>query len=106
MTIEFQQLRFKNKIVIITGAASGIGKAILNRFVYEGGTVIGIDINNELMLETVKEIKEKKYIGTISFKIACVSNELQVKKVINEIVEEYEKIDILINMAGILTSSK
>jgi NAD(P)-dependent dehydrogenase (short-subunit alcohol dehydrogenase family) len=73
MTIQLNT-RFNNKVIIVTGAASGIGKAIVNRLVSEGGNVIGIDINKDLMIKTISEIKDKKYNGNITYKILSVSN--------------------------------
>ena len=88
----------KDNIVIVTGGATGIGKALASAFVAQGSDVIITDIEQEAGEKTVVELSGE---GKISFKICDVSNYNQVTKVMNSIVEEKEKIDVLINNAGI-----
>ena len=65
-------MRYKDKIVLITGSGSGIGKAAALAFAKEGATLIVSDINNENGLNTVSEIKNNK--GKATFFKADVSN--------------------------------
>ena len=53
--------RLQNKIAVITGGASGIGKAVSLKFAKEGATVIIWDINKEKCEETLAELKSKGY---------------------------------------------
>lgn len=89
---------FKNKVVIITGGGSGIGKATSLLFAKEGAIVIIID--KDIKAEkTVREIKE---IGGLSdFFQIDVTNSLDIKRTIKNIVERYKYIHILFNNAGI-----
>ena len=89
----------KNKISIITGGATGIGKATVETFAKEGAKVIFCDTNKKQGL-----LNQKKFnsMGLDTFFIqADVSNEADVKKMINFVVKKFNKIDTLFNNAGI-----
>jgi|TARA_B100000315_G_C14431311_1_gene520267 NAD(P)-dependent dehydrogenase (short-subunit alcohol dehydrogenase family) len=88
-----------NKVSIITGGATGIGKATVETFAKEGAKVIFCDIN-----KTQGLLNQKKFnsMGLDTFFIqADVSNEADVKKMINFVVKKFNKIDTLFNNAGI-----
>ena len=76
-----------NKIVVITGASMGIGKATADLFREKGDIVLNISRNID------SEFSEFSYV-------ADISNEEQVKNIITQIGEKYKKIDILVNNAG------
>ena len=92
-------MRYKDKIVLITGSGSGIGKAAALAFSKEGGTIIVSDINETNGLETVSEII-KNYGKAIFFKID-VSNFEMVKNLMDFIIEKYGRLDVAINNAGV-----
>lgn len=92
-------MRFENKVALITGAASGIGKAAAESFAHEGAKVVLSDRNVELGEATTAAIKAKGY--TAIFVAADVSNYEDVKRLIDRTVEEFGRIDIAINNAGI-----
>jgi 2-dehydro-3-deoxy-L-rhamnonate dehydrogenase (NAD+) len=98
--------KFSNKIAIIAGGAGGIGKGVAFRLGQEGATVALFDFNQSLLQQTLTEF-EQQQIKAIGFLID-ISNEDQVKKAILQVAEEYGRIDILINSAGIVgpTSTK
>jgi len=98
--------RFTNKIAVISGGATGIGKAIACRLGQEGATVALFDINKMLLKKTVEEFKKKNI--SVKGYIVDISNEEQVSKAITQVEKEWKKIDILINSAGIVgpTSTK
>ena len=88
-----------NYVSIITGGATGIGKATVETFAKEGAKVIFCDINKKQGL-----LNQKKFnsMGLDTFFIqADVSNETDVKKMINFVVKKFNKIDTLFNNAGI-----
>ncbi|MFI1743281.1 SDR family NAD(P)-dependent oxidoreductase [Thalassobellus sediminis] len=88
----------KNKVAIVTGGGSGIGKAISLTFAKQGAKVHILDFNIEAAEETISEIKAIDAQGEAH---KCdVSNQQNVVNIINNITQN-EKIDILINNAGI-----
>ncbi|TKB97655.1 SDR family NAD(P)-dependent oxidoreductase [Pedobacter cryophilus] len=89
----------KNKTVIVTGAASGIGKATAELFAKQGASVVLSDIN-EYEVEAVT--KNIRYLGgnASSFK-ADVSQPEEMKELVNFAVKAYGKLDIAVNNAGI-----
>ena len=89
----------KNKIVLVTGAASGIGKAIALRFGREGSNVIVNYLNNE---ETAEEVvqKIKAEGGSASKIMADISQEDEVQNMFSYIKNQFGRLDILVNNAG------
>jgi len=88
------------KVAIITGAASGIGRATAILFAQEGAKVVVTDINDTGGAETVKLITEEKKQAV--FIHADVSNETDVKAMVKTVKENYGTIDILVNNAGVV----
>ena len=92
-------MEFKDKVVLITGAASGIGKAAAIAFAAQGANVIVSDYNAKGGKSTVKSIEKEG--GQASF-IACdVGDANQVQQLMNQIRNDFGHIDIAINNAGI-----
>ena len=81
----------KDKIVVITGGVKGIGAAIASLFSEEGATVLILDIVNS------GKRNVQKNNATDRFFLCDVSNHEQVKKVFNEIQQEFGRVDILVN---------
>lgn len=92
-------MEFKNKIILITGAGSGIGRVTAHAFAKEGGTVVVSDINEKGGEETVQQIKAAG--GTSVFIKTNVAKFEEVENLINQIVAQYGRLDIAINNAGI-----
>jgi 3-oxoacyl-[acyl-carrier protein] reductase len=94
-------MRFKDKVVLITGASRGIGKATALSFAKEGAKIIVNYHNAEK--EANEVIKEISKIGTEAIAVKCdVSKEEEVKKMISDGIKKFGKIDILVNNAGIV----
>lgn len=87
-------------VVLLTGAASGIGKASILRMAEEGATVVCADIQAEAAEATAKEARE---LGAKAISLTLdVSDPASVEAAINQTIEEYGRIDSLCNIAGIL----
>ena len=92
-------MKYKNKIVLITGSGSGIGKAAALAFSKEGGTIIVSDINEINGVKTVSEIIKNN--GKASFFKTDVSNFDMVQNLMDFIIEKYGRLDVAINNAGV-----
>jgi NAD(P)-dependent dehydrogenase (short-subunit alcohol dehydrogenase family) len=94
-------LRFENKRVMITGAASGIGKAITHSFAKEGATMALADINLAGIQIAIKELGKTK--GQIFGYELDVTKEAQVAQIVERAIVDMGGIDILVNDAGVST---
>jgi NAD(P)-dependent dehydrogenase (short-subunit alcohol dehydrogenase family) len=92
-------MRLKDKVAVVTGSASGIGRAIADRFVAEGATIVVADMNADGIEKTVEEIRAAG--GNASGQLFDVSDQAAVKDAMAQIVETHGRIDILVNNAGI-----
>lgn len=92
-------MRLKDKVAIITGGASGIGLAACERFLEEGAKVVLADFNEEAGIKEVERLKKEGH--DIHFVQVNVADKASVKRLVDETVNQFEKIDILINNAGI-----
>ena len=91
-------MRLKNKIAIITGAGSGIGRETALLFAREGAKVVVADIYEKGGEETTSIIKKT---GEGYFTKVDVTNREELKQTTRDVLESYGRIDILINNAGI-----
>jgi 3-hydroxybutyrate dehydrogenase len=92
-------MTLQNNVCIVTGAASGIGRAIAARFAREGGRVAVADLQIEAALRTVGEIEAA---GGVATALAMdVTNEEQVRAGITHVVEQWGGVDVLVSNAGI-----
>jgi dehydrogenase/reductase SDR family protein 7B len=89
----------KNKVVIITGGSSGIGKAMAEKFGREGSKILITGRNKEELTKTTEELRQMGI--TINSFQADVSVEDDNRKMAEEAIKHYGTIDILINNAGI-----
>lgn len=89
---------FKNKIVLITGASSGIGRATANIFAKKGASIILVARRKEKLDQVAIDLK-KFNVSTLVCE-CDVSDKSQVKKMSEKVLEKYESIDILVNNAG------
>ena len=90
-------MRLKDKIAIVTGASSDIGRSIVKRFAEEKANIVLLGRNLDALEKARSDIPNKD--ATVS--ISCdITNEAQVLQTLEQIIKNYGKIDILVNSAG------
>lgn len=92
--------KLSDKVAIITGAGSGIGKAIALRFAAEGCAIIAGDIHKERLQQLEQEIRGEG--GRITTMVADLAVEADIDRLVDSAVAEYGTLDILVNNAGIM----
>jgi glucose 1-dehydrogenase len=97
-------MRFTNKVCLVTGAGSGIGRATAQRFASEEGKVVVIDRNEDGGNETVDLIKKNK--GAAIFSKCDVGVEEQIKASVQLALDTWQRIDVLVNNAAMMTFKK
>ncbi|GAB4401181.1 MAG: beta-ketoacyl-ACP reductase [Anaerolineales bacterium] len=90
-------MRMKDKVVLVTGGAAGIGKATALRFAEEGAIVVICDLNEAAGQETVKLLGEKAAFYKVN-----VASRAEVQAWVDDVIVKYGRIDVLVNNAGIL----
>ena len=93
-------MKLEGKVAVVTGAASGIGKAIAILYAKEGAKVVVSDINQDGAKETVAEIEKNG--GSAIAVLTDVAKEEDIQKLIDTTVSTYGTVDILVNNAGIM----
>ena len=88
-------MNFQNKVYIVTGSASGIGKSAAEKLLESEATVIGID-------KQESSIENSRY----HHYMASITDEAKIKSIVNEVVEKFGRIDGLVNAAGRWGNSK
>lgn len=87
-----------DKVALITGAAGGIGRALVRRFCEEGAQVVGLDLNSAGLTELTEEMKA--FAGQLNVRMLDITDYAAVSTAIGEIHAEMGRIDILVNNAG------
>ncbi len=91
-------MRFKDKVVIVTGAAQGIGKEIALQFCKEKAKVAIFDVNEDVLKKTQAELAR---YGEVMGEVVNVVSLEEVEKNINKVIDKFLRVDILVNNAGI-----
>ena len=94
-------MEFKEKRVIITGGTKGLGKAIALSFAREGAWV-GINYSSDDKSASSTEAELKRLTTKFILLKADVSSESSVRKMINNVLDQWEYVDILVNNAGVI----
>lgn len=90
--------KFDGKIIIVTGAAGGIGKEVVRKLSSEGAKITLVD----LKLEAVQQVIEEFNLGDQALAIqADVSKEMDVKNFVDKTIEKFGRVDGLVNNAGV-----
>jgi len=96
-------MNLENKTIVITGGGQGLGRAMAISFAKNGANIALIDLNEDLLRETVELVAQNGTTNTrVRFYLANVSNEAQVESTFKQINDNFDGIDGLINNAGIL----
>lgn len=96
MKLDKLMQRFVGKVVIVTGAASGIGKAIADKFHREGAMVILSDIQTEEGERTAADLGDRALF------VRCdIADANQVNYLVNTVIERFGKLDVMVNNAGV-----
>lgn len=91
-------MKLKDKVIVITGGASGMGKAMVEEFLKEGAKVVAVDINETRLSELASEVATANLI-TLA---ADISKKDTNEKMIDLAVDKFGSLDVLINNAGVL----
>ncbi|MHA6260929.1 SDR family NAD(P)-dependent oxidoreductase [Sporosarcina sp. CAU 1771] len=90
-------MELTNKVIVVTGAGGGMGKAIVNKLLSQGAVVAGIDLS----IASLEEITHPNFIA----KAASVLDEQKVAEIFEEVNSKHGKIDGLVNALGIAQSA-
>ena len=93
-------MRLKDQVAIVTGAASGMGKAIAIRYAQQGARVVVSDLKLDAAADTVREIEAAG--GSALAVAADVSSEADVQRMFDTAIAQYGTVDILVNNAGMM----
>ena len=92
--------RHEGRVAVVTGAGSGIGRAVAARLAAEGAAVVGCDVNQAGLEETLGAIREGGNDATVV--TADVTRQDQVDRLVDGAVERHGRVDLLANVAGIM----
>ena len=92
--------RFDDQVAIITGGASGIGAGIAERLAREGALVALFDTNQRALVQKARAIK-REGLKVDAF-IVDVTSDSQVQSAVEEVVDRHERLDIMVNSAGVV----
>jgi NAD(P)-dependent dehydrogenase (short-subunit alcohol dehydrogenase family) len=98
--------RFEGRVAVVTGGGSGIGQATAVRLAAEGATVFAVDVDATGLAATTelasKAAAAEGLTSTITSRLGDVTDRAFAPSIVNEIVDEHGRLDVLANVAGIL----
>jgi NAD(P)-dependent dehydrogenase (short-subunit alcohol dehydrogenase family) len=93
-------MRLSNKVVVITGAASGIGRAMVEQFAAEGARVVGGDRNAVRLQEVALAVQQAG--GTFDGIVGDIGSRTEAEALVDGAVHRHGRVDVLVNNAGIM----
>ena len=101
-----QQYDLSNKVALITGANSGIGKVTARTLAQLGATVVISGRNREKVEDAAKEIQSQTGNQKVDYLLADLSRQADIKTLANSFLSKYDQLHILINNAGLILSNR
>ena len=97
-------MRFDGKVVLVTGAAQGIGKSTALKFASEGAKLVLCDVRLESLVEVSEELKAMN-VEFLTYAVNVVDR-TQIQDMVTDVVSKWANIDVLINNAGITADNQ
>ncbi len=94
--------RFKDKVVVVTGAGSGMGAATAQRFSAEGATVVLVGRTEDKLAKVAKTLESRDYY----LHVADISNPHEVETLAKAVLDKFGRVDVLVNNAGVVVQGK
>jgi meso-butanediol dehydrogenase/(S,S)-butanediol dehydrogenase/diacetyl reductase len=94
--------RFKDKVVVVTGAGSGMGAATAQRFSAEGATVVLVGRTEDKLAKVAKTLESRDHY----LHVADISNPHEVEKLAKAVLDKFGRVDVLVNNAGVVVQGK
>ena len=94
---------FKDKVAVITGAGSGMGRYLAVLLAKDGADVCVCDVNEETLQETVEMLR--KYNVSVSSHLLDVSDKEAIEALPQKVIDQHGKVDMVFNNAGVATGS-
>jgi NAD(P)-dependent dehydrogenase (short-subunit alcohol dehydrogenase family) len=94
--------RLQGRVALVTGAASGIGRATAVRLADEGAVVVALDVSQEGLAATKADCADQALVDTV---VGDVTDRALAPRIVSLVVERHGQLDVLVNVAGILRTA-